>query len=164
MSLLTPDRYFSRITRINVRTDLLGCGLTHVLLDIDNTIRSREPHDVPQDVRAWLSAAQEAGVTICLLSNNWHADVHAFAKSLGLPLVAKACKPMPPAYVAAMRKIGGVRRSTVCIGDQFSTDVVGAHLCGMKAFLLTPLAEKDLKHTVVVRKFERKLLGEMQPE
>lgn len=35
MALLTPDRYFSRISAIDIERDLLGCGLTHVLLDID---------------------------------------------------------------------------------------------------------------------------------
>lgn len=164
MPVLTPDRYFSRISRINIREDLLGCGLTHVLLDIDNTIRSRETHDVPRDVRLWLSQARDAGVSFCLLSNNWHADVHEFAASMDMPLVAKACKPLPPAYVVARRKIGGTRTSTVVIGDQLSTDIWGAHALGMKAYLLAPLAEKDLRHTKVVRQFEAKLLRDMQPE
>lgn len=164
MPLLTPDRYFSRISRINIREDLLACGLTHVLLDIDNTIRSRATGDIPRDVKLWLSQAREAGVTFCLLSNNWHANVFDFAQSIDLPIVAKACKPLPPAYLAARAKIGGTRKSTVVIGDQLSTDIWGAHVLGMQAFLLTPLAEKDLKHTVVVRKFERALLGEMVPE
>lgn len=164
MSLLVPDRYFSRISRINIREDLLGCGLTHVLLDIDNTIRSRETHDIPRDVALWLSQAKDAGIRFCLLSNNWHKDVFDFADQIGMPLVAKACKPLPPAYVAARRKIGGTRTSTAVIGDQLSTDIWGAHVLGMKAYLLTPLAEKDLKHTVVVRKFEAKLLDGMQPE
>ncbi|MDO4183031.1 MAG: HAD hydrolase-like protein [Coriobacteriia bacterium] len=164
MALTRPDRYFSRISRINVRTDLLGCGLTHVLLDIDNTIRSRATGDIPLDVGLWLAQARDAGVQFCLLSNNWHANVHDFAHSLDLPLVAKACKPLPPAYFAARKKIGGVRGSTVVIGDQLSTDVVGAHVVGMKAYLVAPLVEQDLKHTLVVRRFERKLLGEMVPE
>ena len=161
---LKPERYFSRISKIDVAHDLLGQGLDCVLLDIDNTIRSRETGEVPRDVRFWLSQAQAAGVRFCLLSNNWHADVQDFAAGLGLPIVAKACKPLPPAYLAARRKIGGTRKGTVVIGDQLSTDVIGAHVLGMQAYLLAPLAEKDLKHTVVVRKFERQLLGNMVPE
>ena len=42
MALLTPDRYFSRISAIDIERDLLGCGLSHVLLDIDNTVRARD--------------------------------------------------------------------------------------------------------------------------
>ena len=85
MALLTPDRYFSRISAIDIERDLLGCGLTHVLLDIDNTVRARDTGCVPRDVGMWLGRAREAGVGFCLLSNNWHADVYQFAGELDLP-------------------------------------------------------------------------------
>ena len=109
MALLTPDRYFSRISAIDIERDLLGCGLSHVLLDIDNTVRARDTGCVPRDVAMWLGRAREAGVSFCLLSNNWHADVYRFAGELELPIVAKALKPLPPAFLAARRKIGGWR-------------------------------------------------------
>ena len=35
MSLIQPDRYFSRTSAINVEWDIVGKGFTHVLLDID---------------------------------------------------------------------------------------------------------------------------------
>ena len=47
MSLIQPDRYFSRTSAINVEWDIVGKGFTHVLLDIDNTILSRADHQVP---------------------------------------------------------------------------------------------------------------------
>ena len=75
MALLTPDRYFSRLSAIDIERDLLGCGLSHVLLDIDTTVRARDTGCVPRDVGMWLGRAREAGVSFCLLSNNWHADV-----------------------------------------------------------------------------------------
>lgn len=164
MSLLQPDRFFARITSIDVKRDLLGAGLSCVLLDIDNTVRSRESGDVPRDVRAWLAKARNAGVSFCLLSNNWHADVHAFAEELDLPILAKACKPLPLGYAAAMRKIGAAKDDTVVIGDQLLTDVLGAHLVGLKAFLVVPLAEVDLKHTLMLRGLERGLMGSREPE
>lgn len=60
MALLTPDRYFSRISAIDIERDLLGCGLTHALLDIDNTVRARDTGCVPRDVGMWLGRAREA--------------------------------------------------------------------------------------------------------
>ena len=62
MALLTPDRYFSRITAIDIEADLLGRGYRAVLLDIDNTIRARDTHQVPRDVGLWLGRARTAGV------------------------------------------------------------------------------------------------------
>ncbi len=164
MAFLEPDRYFARVTRISPEDDLIGCGFTHMLLDMDNTILSRATHDIPRDVLAWLEQVREAGVSVCLLSNNWHDVPYEWAKTLDLPVVAKACKPLPHGYIAARGKIGARSADTVVVGDQLSTDVVGAHLLGMKAYLVCPLVEQDLKHTQVVRAFERMLLGARSPE
>ena len=57
MPYLQPERYFSRISHINIERDLLACGFRYVLLDIDNTILSRATHDVPRDVGLWLAQA-----------------------------------------------------------------------------------------------------------
>ena len=50
------------------------------------------------------------------------------------------------------------------IGDQLVTDVMGAHFLGMKAYLLAPLVEQDLPHTLLLRNFERVVMGERKPE
>lgn len=164
MAFLQPDRYFARVTRISPEADLLACGFENVLLDMDNTILSRATHDIPRDVRAWLADVREAGVNICLLSNNWHASPYEVAQQLDLPVVAKACKPLPHGYLAARAKLGARSANTVVVGDQLSTDVVGAHILGMKAYLVCPLVEQDLKHTLVLRAAERALLGARVPE
>lgn len=164
MAFFKPERYFSRLSNIDIHKDLLDKGYVNVLLDMDNTVVSRETHDAPKDVREWIDAAKEAGVNICLLSNNWHTSPYEWALELELPVVAKACKPLPHAFFIARDRMNARSKDTVVIGDQVSTDIVGAHALGMKAYLVSPLAEKDLKHTVVVRNFERKLLGDMKPE
>lgn len=164
MSLFQPERYFSRTSAIDVEADILGKGFTHVLLDIDNTVLSRADHQVPADVRLWLGRVRAAGVKMCFLSNNFHGNVFALASELGLPIVAKALKPLPHGFVMARSKIGGTRKNTLMIGDQLSTDVVGAHLAGMKAYLVCPLVEEDLKHTMFVRSIERTFISDKEPE
>lgn len=164
MAYLQPERYFSRISRIDIQRDLLNRGYRVVLLDIDNTIRSRATHDVPRDVGVWLANARDAGVEFCLVSNNWHADVHELAHRLSLPIVAKSCKPIPIGFLVALRQLGASRGEAVVVGDQLSTDVLGAHNAGLPAYLVAPLVEQDLKHTLYVRKLERVILGEAKPE
>ena len=164
MAILEPERYFARITRISIEDDLLGCGFVHALLDMDNTILSRATHDVPTDVRAWLAKATDAGVKICLLSNNWHQSPYELGEELGLPVVAKACKPFPHGYLMARHVLGARSADTVVIGDQLSTDVAGAHFLGMKAYLVCPLVEQDLLRIRAVRVVERALLGNRVPE
>ena len=164
MPYLQPERYFSRISHIDIERDLLGCGFRFVLLDIDNTILSRATHDVPRDVGLWLAQAREAGVGFCLVSNNWHQNVHALANRLSMPIVAKAMKPLPVALFAACSKLDAKRSETVMVGDQLSTDVLAAHNAGMAAYLLAPLVEQDLRHTKYVRMIERAILGGAVPE
>lgn len=164
MSLLTPDRYFSRISAIDIDRDLLAAGLTCVLLDIDNTILARDTHEIPRDVGMWLGRARTAGVRFCLVSNNWHASVHQLAGQLDLPIVAKSMKPLPQGFLLGMRKLKATRKNTVVIGDQLLTDVLGAHLVGLKAFMLQPLVEQDLPHTLLLRNIERMVLGDRRPE
>lgn len=164
MAYLKPDRYFSRLSRIDIKRDILACGFEAVLLDVDNTILTRDTHEVPRDVGVWLGTARDAGVRFCLLSNNWHHGVYELADRLELPIVAKAIKPLPPAFLIARHKIGASRKTTLVIGDQLVTDVIGAHTLGMKAYLLAPLVEQDLPHTLLLRNFERLVMGERQPE
>lgn len=163
-SFFTPDRYFSRLSRIDIAKDLLGAGLRTVLLDIDNTILRRDTHEVPRDIVVWLAQAKQANITICLLSNNWHTSVLELAETLDLPIVAKALKPLPFGYLRALSLVHAKRANSVVIGDQLFTDVAGAHALGMRAFLLAPLVEQDLTHTLFLRNIERALLGDAQPE
>ena len=50
------------------------------------------------------------------------------------------------------------------IGDQLVTDVFGAHMVGLPAYMLQPLVEQDLPHTLFLRNFERAVMGEQRPE
>lgn len=164
MAFFKPERFFKRITNIDVQCDIVSLGFTHVLVDVDNTIRSREDGLVPADVAAWLEEARRAGLTVVLFSNNWHNNVLELGRSLGLPVVAKAMKPLPYAYYLAKRQMGCPLGLTLAIGDQLLTDVCGAHVLGVTAYLVEPLATKDLRHTLVLRHLERKLMGAMRAE
>ena len=164
MALLSPERYFSRISAIDVRLDLLDAGLSNVLLDVDNTILSRATHDIPRDVGVWLGKARNAGVSFCLVSNNWHDSVSQLGQVLQLPVVGKSMKPMPQGFLLGMARIGGNRKNTVVVGDQMLTDVLGGHLVGLPVYMVQPLVEVDLPHTMALRNLERVLLGNRRPE
>lgn len=152
MGLRAPNRVFDRISDIDIAHDLLGCGLTCALLDVDNTIRSRADGQVPPDVRAWLERARRAGVRLCILSNNWHENIPQLAAELNLPYVYKAVKPLPFGYLAALRMMACSCEHAVMIGDQLHTDIAGARAVGMKAYLVGPLSSADLWYAKVLRR------------
>jgi len=164
VSFFEPDRYFSRISAIDIQRDIVDKGFTHVFLDVDNTILRRDTHDVPRDVMFWIEKARGAGLEFCLVSNNWHQSVYEWAERLDMPIVAKSIKPLPFAFLVALRKVKGKRRTTLMIGDQLITDVFGAHSVGMTCYMVCPLVEQDLKHTLLLRNVERMFIGDLHPE
>jgi len=192
MSLFTPDDYLTSVTRIDP-ADLVRAGFTVALIDIDNTLVPRDTHLLAQETCAWISELKAAGLCVCLLSNNWHKTVFAYAERLAVPLVYKAMKPLPFAFLHARRKAlessgvslaqkqaqkqGAVlsgegsgsqlaaagKDKVVVIGDQLMTDVLGAHLLGWKVILVTPLSATDLWYTLLFRKGEQRLMKGAQP-
>lgn len=164
MAFHLPDRYFYRLSDISIDKDILEEGFKNLLLDVDNTILTRDESIVPDDIKKWLDKAQEKGLKICLISNDWHSNVVDTAKELSLPIVVRALKPMPQAYIKGLKRIKAKRSETLMIGDQLLTDVIGAHIVGIKCYLLKPLVKKDLIHTLVLRKLENAILHNVKPE
>ena len=164
MSFTRPDRYLRRISDIDIKKDLLKAGYKNVLLDVDNTILTRDKSIVPIDVGHWLEDARHAGINFCLISNDWHQNVVSLAEELDLPIVVKSLKPLPMAFSRAMKKIGANKRNSIMIGDQLMTDVFGSHAVGLKCILVKPLVKKDLVHTLALRKVEKLFLRNLEPE
>ncbi len=164
MPFFKPDRFFTRVTKIDPVADIAARGVKCVLMDLDNTLLPRDTHQVPDDIRAWLDALSAAGVRACILTNNWHHGAHEWAQRLGLPIVSHAIKPLPFAYFAALRKLGAHWRETLCIGDQLITDVWGGHFLRMPVFMVEPLVSVDLKHTLILRHVEALFMKDVHPE
>ncbi|MCL2756796.1 MAG: YqeG family HAD IIIA-type phosphatase [Coriobacteriia bacterium] len=162
MSCIRPEEYLSKVEIIDAHK-LLAQGKTTVLLDVDNTLVPRDVDQVPASVIEWVETLKASGLRICLLSNNWHQTVLTYAQTLGLPIVRKAIKPLPFAFLHAIRKVGGTRRSAVVIGDQLVTDVFGAHFLRMYAILVAPQAARDLWHTLLLRRIEHLFMRGMSP-
>lgn len=164
MAFLQPDRYFTRLSAIDIQRDLVNAGITHALLDVDNTVRSREDDTIPSDVRAWIDEAKTAGLGLCLFSNSWHDTTLAFGRELSLPVAMRSVKPLPFGTVRALREVGGRRGDTVVIGDQILTDILSAHVVGMRAYLVRPLSDVNIKSALWQRKVEARVLGSRVPE
>ncbi|TLM97336.1 MAG: YqeG family HAD IIIA-type phosphatase, partial [Actinobacteria bacterium] len=143
--------------------DLSASGIDTLLVDLDNTLLPRDTNEIPDDLRAWSATLAEQGFRVCLVSNNWHQRVHTVATQLGFQLVAKAVKPLPFAFLRALRLVGSKRRQAVIVGDQVFTDVLGGKLLGIRTILVTPLSETDLPHTLFLRRLEARVLAGRRP-
>ena len=157
MELLTPDVRLARVEDITPEY-LKSKGFSALLLDVDNTLVSRATGELSPSVIAWVASLKKAGIACCLLSNNWHKTVLGFGAELDVPIVYKAMKPFPFAFIKALVTINAHRATTVVVGDQVFTDILGARLCVIPSILVEPLSETDLWYTKIFRRFEQKLM------
>lgn len=154
---LTPDLRFKRAEDITPEM-LSSSGFSALILDVDNTLVSRETNEMSDSVYSWIGGMKESGISCCLLSNNWHSTVLEHAFRLDVPIVNKAMKPLPTAFVRALATMGAHREDTIVVGDQLFTDVLGARLCVIPCILVEPLSATDLWYTRIFRKFEARIL------
>ena len=151
MSLIKATQYVSAVEHISIE-NLVQQGIKLVLLDRDNKV-------VPPAVSAWFEEAHAAGLMLCLISNNIHFDeVQRSAHELGIEGEGFACKPLPRALTAAMKRFSATKEQTVMVGDQIFTDVIAGNLAGVSTILVKPQSTEDLWYTNIIRHAERRIL------
>lgn len=155
MSLVRPTRCVAAITDVDV-DELAASGVRCVLFDRDNTVVPRDTGVAPDDVMAWMQRVRDAGMSLCMVSNNFHSgEVEASAAELGCPVVHHAMKPVPFAVRRALSLMGAGPEEAVLIGDQVFTDVMAGNLAGVRTVLVEPQSTTDLWYTHIFRIFER---------
>lgn len=154
MSLVRPWRRERAITDVDV-DELAASGVRCVLFDRDNTVVPRDTGVAPADVMDWICRVREAGIALCMVSNNFHSQqVEASAAELGCAVVHHAMKPAPFAVRRALALVGVDASEAVLIGDQVFTDVMAGNLAGVRTILVEPQSTSDLWYTHIFRVFE----------
>ena len=139
---LVPDLYCDDIYGITPEY-LKDKGVEAVILDIDNTLVPYEIAEPTDEVRAWLTALNEAGIKTAFVSNNHAPRVELFNKTLGYPAFPDSGKPFKKACRAAMEAMGSKPENTAIIGDQVFTDVLAGRNAGLNcALLVKPIKDK----------------------
>ena len=164
MPLFKPNKLFSRVSKIDPRSDIKDHGIDFVFLDVDNTILPRDVREIPEDIADWLERLKASDLKVCLLSNSLKEGVEKLGDKLGFPVLTGSLKPLPTGFIRGLKKMGAARKKSVLIGDQVFTDSLGAHLVGMKCYLVKPLSEVDLPHTLLFRKFEKPIMRKVKVE
>ncbi len=162
MLSLRPDEYLTDVLAIDLER-LRHDGIEALIMDLDNTLLPRDTGIVPPDVDAWVRALPDAGFRVCFVSNNFHERALEVARELGLPIVARAVKPLPFAFFRAMKTLGARRRHCAVVGDQYFTDILGGKLVGCHTIMVLPQSVSDLPHTLVLRRLERLIMTGERP-
>lgn len=162
MGLLTPDRYMTAVEAIDL-DDLWRAGVRGLLLDRDNTVVPRTTGMAPDRVVEWMERARDMGFKRAFVSNNSYENAVRDADEFGVPLFAKARKPLPTGIRRAMAQMGLRPDEVVLIGDQVYTDVWGARAAGIFSVLVVPQCLVDLWYSGPLRALERAVLHGLEP-
>lgn len=155
-----PERWFPRYASGDVPFDTMRSGrLAEVAVAFglevpDGAHRSFEDAYAPAfrsaqrlfpDVPGLLSAAEQEGLPVALLTNSAHAPTRVKLEALDLAERFEVVvttdtlgfgKPDPRVYLEACRLVGAEPHRVVCIGDSIEWDVLGAQAAGLRAVWL----------------------------
>ena len=137
-----PDIYLHELSQITPEL-LLSLGVRGLCMDIDNTIVTYDDPEPTESARAWFDAIAAAGIKVSFISNNDHARVELFNRTLGYPAYAKAGKPFVKYIKKAVADMGLTPGECAFIGDQIFTDVWAGRRAGLsKCLLVDPIKDK----------------------
>lgn len=142
MSWFVPDYIFARYSDVTPEF-LKKIGVGALLIDIDNTLAPYEVAEPDENIKAWFSALDKAGIKATLVSNNDRERVELFNKSLGLPAYYKSGKPFAKNLKKAMAGMGSDKNNTAMLGDQLLTDAMAGKHIGLRAIIVPPIRDKQ---------------------
>ncbi len=138
MSFYSPTLRLRRYTQVSPAL-LQEMGIDGIITDLDDTLAARNVFLPDEEVAAWVNGLTEAGIKICIVSNNHKKRTEDFAAPLGLPCFYKALKPSRKAIFKALERLHLPKEKVVLLGDQLFTDMAAASRCGMKSILVDPV-------------------------
>jgi uncharacterized protein len=161
LNLFTPHLRAESVLELTPQR-LRELTLDALLLDVDCTLKRYPSPNVDPDVAAWLAGLRAEGFSLCLVSNGRQARIRRLAEGLGLPFIAKACKPLPFRCRRALGRLGAARARTAMVGDQIFADVMAGRLAGLYTILVRPMhPEEEPWWTRMKRPAERWLLNHL---
>jgi len=128
-------RRFSQVTPQLLRR----LGIKGIVTDLDDTLAARNCYVPDEEVRSWVRQLTEAGIRICIVSNNNKKRTKEFAAPLGVPSYYRAGKPSRKWVFKALETLHLKKEDAALLGDQLFTDMAVANRCGMKSILVDPI-------------------------
>ena len=132
-------------------SDLYAKGFRYALLDFDNTLApDHYTEPIPYSYEM-VKRMQEAGFSLCLVSNAKSERSKKIADMLKIPCVSYANKPGTSGVLKAMALIGAAKENTMMIGDQLFTDIAAGNRAGLYTILVERYAKKEVFYVVLKR-------------
>ena len=152
-----PDYIFEKTPSITPQF-LKENDIRCIFLDADGTLRRHKKLEAADGIMEWISLMQKNGIKLFITSNNFKQKVQPFAQIVNLPCVTFSAKPTPWGFIRARLNTKVPLKHTLVVGDQIFTDVLGAHVAGMKAAMVLPIYHEEGVGFDIKRDFEQKYI------
>ena len=163
LRLVTPHLCVESVLDLDVDR-LRSLGIQALLLDVDCTLKRYRQELPDESIVGWVASVRAGGVGVCLFSNGRGRRIQRVAERLGVPFVAKACKPLPLRCPAALRCLGARRDRAAVVGDQIFADILAGRLAGLFTILVRPIhPEEEPWFTRLKRPLETRLARGFRP-
>lgn len=158
LEIFRPAQYLNSIYEIDFE-GLKRSGADAVILDLDETLLPRELLHITPALFSFIEGIKEKGLKICLISNSLYPErVEYVARTLKLPYLTLAAKPLPFAFNRALRELKTTAGKCVVVGDQLFMDILGGNLMGMRTILVKPMSRETFWLRGLMRRAERWVL------
>lgn len=154
---LKPTLYLEGVEQLTPAL-LNRLGITALLLDVDNTLSDGHGLPIAPEAEAHLNLLRQAGVRLCILSNNGEHRVGPFSEPLGIPYIAYAKKPSSRGVLRALSLIGAEKTEALMVGDQLYTDILGGNRAGVRTALVRPRGGAEPWYIRLKRSLEQPLV------
>lgn len=136
---MKPDAYYKNIYEIDYN-ELKTLGIKNIFFDVDNTIIPYTENKVTKD-NIELFNSLKKDFNLIIVSNSGSNRINSIIEDLGIIGYTSSMKPLNRTY-KKIKKIYNENES-IFIGDQFMTDVWGAHKNGFKVILVDRIGNKE---------------------
>ena len=161
--ILYPTLYLKNVQEISDEM-IETYQIQGFILDVDNTLIDYYKK-IPDGVKQWCERLKQKGIAFCIASNsNKKEKVEMVAKTLGIPYIYFAKKPLKTGLNQAKKIMNLPEKNIAVVGDQIFTDILGANRCHMTAILVEPIEEKDIWITVIKRPLENWIKNRYQKQ
>lgn len=164
MKLFHPDLRIDSVVELTPEK-LDALGIRSLLLDVDCTLKHYRAQELPPDISRWIDLMKKHEIGLCLVSNGRGPRIERFSKTVDIPFVAPAMKPLARGLRKALRIMNFEKPSTAMVGDQVFADLLAGKFAGLFTVLVTPLSpEQEPWFARMKRPFEKLVLPRASAE
>lgn len=153
-----PDLYLKSVKNIN-STLLKKNSIKGLILDVDNTLIDYN-RNLVDGAEKWCNDLKNDGIKCIIVSNSSKkAKVSEVAKKLDVDFIMFAKKPLKSGFKRALDLLDLKPAEVAVVGDQLSTDIIGAKRMKMFSILVEQVGKKDIFITRIKRPIEKAIMN-----